>query len=188
MAVPVVDPNNFVPVFDLDREGVSQVTLADGTVKYFQGNYAEQGEIDRIEIVNPGQYKPGVTPTVQLIDDNGDNISHSGAVFRVTVSSKGHVLSIVCPRDAEGSGFTGPVVKAKLVAPAADTIVAGEIVVSVKSGQFLDITQSEADKINENAQAGFNAFNARTRPGIQQQLASTTDEKGQLVGMQPPSK
>ena len=188
MAAVERDPNDWTPTFELERDGVTQVVLSDGTIKFFEGNYAEMGEVDRVEIFNPGQYKPGVTPTVQLIDDNGDNISHNGAVFHVLVSSKGNVIDVTCPHDAQGSGFTPPNVRAKFVAPASDTIEPAELVVVIKGGQFLDITQSEADAMNTRKRQGFDQFNARTRPSIQGQIAGVTDAEGRLLGIQPPPK
>ena len=186
MAVVERDPNDWTPTFDVERDGVTQVVLSDGTIKFFEGNYAERGQVDRVEIFNPGQYKPGVTPTVQLVDDNGDNISHNGAVFHVLVSSKGQVIEVTCPRGKAGSGFTPPIVQAKLVAPASDTIEAAEIAVSIRSGQFLDITQSEADAMNTTKRQGFDEFNARTRASIQNQIAGVTDAEGRVLGIQPP--
>ena len=61
--MPVVDPNNWVPQYDAreDQETITPITQADGSVRYFQGNYDEVGEIDRViieELVSMLQVSP----------------------------------------------------------------------------------------------------------------------------------
>ena len=94
--MPVVDPNNWVPQYDAreDQETITPITQPDGSVRYFQGNYDEVGEIDRVIIEEPGKYAAGVTPRVRLVDENGDEIAANGAAFRLMMSARGEILRL----------------------------------------------------------------------------------------------
>ena len=182
------DRNDWVPKFDLRQDGatVTQVPQSDGTIKYFQGNYDEKGELDRVRVNSPGIYK--AIPTVQLKDANGDDVSHRGAAFRVVLNTKGQVLDVEIPIGMDGSGFddeaNNGILKAVLTtANAADTVEAADCDAIIKTGQWMDITQSEADVINKRAQDGFHHINGTVKRSLQNQKLGTVDADGNVTGL-----
>ena len=52
-----------------------------------------------------GKYKKGVTPRAQIVDANGDDVDHAGAVFRVIMKNES-VLRVLLPEGHIGSGFS----------------------------------------------------------------------------------
>lgn len=185
------DRNDWVPKFDLRQDSgtVTQVPQADGTIKYFLGNYDEKGELDRVRINSPGKYKS--VPTVQLVDANGDDVNHRGAHFIVRLKSTGEVASVDIPIGKDGSGFDDEVangiLKAKLTtADPKDTVVEADCDAIIKTGSWLDIDASEADARNKRASDGFTADSAVLKQSIQNQLVGVNDFTGSPSGIAPP--
>ncbi len=180
-----VDENLWVPQFDPRKEGdiITPVTQADNSVRYFLGNYDEAGEIDRVRVTEHGKYKN--PPGVQMVDENGDDIAgNGGAVFQVLLNKKGGVLSVKCPRDKEGSGFTKDLYAARFVEKnAGDEIEAGSLEVAIKSGQWLDnYTAKDVDDHNSRITTHQNAEVRNATPQTQGQIIGTTDASGQPGG------
>ena len=182
------DRNDWVPKFDIRQDGgtVTQVPQSDGTIKYFLGNYDEKGQLDRVRVNSSGKYKS--IPTVQLVDANGDNVNHRGAEFRVVLNTKGQVMDVEIPIGKSGAGFDdevgGGILKAVLsTTEAADTVEAADCDAIIRTGQWLDIDQSEADRINKRAMDGFNSNKATLKASIQNQKVGTTDAVGKVTGL-----
>lgn len=177
-----VDPNNWVPQFDerQEQDTITPVTQPDGSIRYFLGNYEEAGGVDRVRILDPGKYARNVVPRVQLVDENGADLDHRGALFHVTMKN-GEVYQITCPIGHDGSGFASDAtIAAKLVVEnAQDQLRAGAIEVVIKSGQWLEgITASEVDRHNENARAKFGMHLRQTKPKMQNVIPGVADERG----------
>ena len=180
--MPVVDPNNWVPQYDAreDQETITPITQADGSVRYFQGNYDEVGEIDRVIIEEPGKYAGGVTPRVRLVDENGDEIAPNGAAFRLMMSARGEILEVETGgRGAEGRDFTDDMDIEFVVENASDCLVPGKARAVIKRGQWMDhLSASDVDRINAHARAYFEEDKRKTARMSENIRVGTTDYKG----------
>lgn len=180
--MPVVDPNNWVPQYDAreDQETITPITQPDGSVRYFQGNYDEVGEIDRVIIEDPGKYAAGVTPRVRLVDENGDEIAPNGAAFRLMMSSRGEILEVETGgRGAEGRDFTDDMDIEFVVENAADCLVPAKARAVIKRGQWMDhLSASDVDRINARARAYFEEDKRKTARMNENIRVGTTDFKG----------
>lgn len=180
--MPVVDPNNWVPQYDAreDQETITPITQADGSVRYFQGNYDEIGEIDRVIIEEPGKYAQGVTPRVRLVDENGDEIAANGAAFRLMMSARGEILEVETGgRGAEGRDFTDDMDIEFVVENASDCLVPGKARAVIKRGQWMDhLSASDVDRINAHARAYFEEDKRKTARMSENIRVGTTDYKG----------
>tara|TARA_B100000131_G_scaffold262972_1_gene259595 strand:- start:266 stop:829 length:564 start_codon:yes stop_codon:yes gene_type:complete len=180
------DRNDWVPKFDLKKDGhtITQVPQSDGTIKYFQGNYDEKGEIDRVRINSPGKYLK--TPTAQIKDSNGDNVDHRGAIFQVTLDKHGGVYQVHIPIGGSGSGFddeSQEQLKLELTTEtASDTVEKADVDVILKTGQWVDIDASEADRVNKLVTDEVRENSAATRRGLRNQLLSVANAAGEVEG------
>tara|TARA_B100000035_G_C20826819_1_gene476829 strand:+ start:108 stop:695 length:588 start_codon:yes stop_codon:yes gene_type:complete len=176
-----VDPNNWKPQFN-EREEQSTITpvpQTDGSIRYFLGNYDLLGTIDRIGMDEAGKYKKGVTPRAQIVDANGDDVDHAGAVFRVIMKNES-VLRVLLPEGHIGSGFSEetPLFLEFRTENAADTYRPAKARVILNSGQWVEMTASEVDEHNKRQASAHAAAVRESKPGIQNVLAGRADERG----------
>ena len=180
------DRNDWVPKFDLKTDGhtITQVPQSDGTIKYFQGNYDEKGEIDRVRVNSPGKYLK--TPTAQIKDRNGDDVDHRGALFQVTLDKHGGIYDVHIPIGKAGSGFddeSNKEYKLELTtANASDTVEKADVDVILKTGQWVDVDQSEADRVNKLATDEVRAAVAMAKPALHNQKLSVANATGNVEG------
>jgi len=170
-----VDANNWKPVLN-EREEQSIITpipQSNGTIRYFQGNPDIIGTIDTVRVTEPGKYKKGVTPRVQLVDAEGNDIDHNGAAFRVIIDSKGNLTDVEMGMAADGSGFTGDMDIKFVVDDPADCYVQPVAKALVNTGEWMDnMTADEVEKHNARIRENFEAY---VRSGVQR-------TKGQMLG------
>tara|TARA_B100000945_G_scaffold182965_1_gene146699 strand:+ start:290 stop:853 length:564 start_codon:yes stop_codon:yes gene_type:complete len=180
------DRNDWVPKFDLKKDGhtITQVPQSDGTIKYFQGNYDEKGEIDRVRVNSPGKYLK--TPTAQIKDSNGDDVDHRGAIFQVTLDKYGGVYDILIPIGGSGAGFddeSQEQLKLELTtATASDTIEKADVDVILKTGQWLDIDASESDRVNKLATDEVRTAVATGKSVLHNQKLNVANAAGEVEG------
>ena len=133
---------------------------------------------DRYDSANLAGYSPG-------FNFSGDR-KVAGSLYPVLDQVTGEFVEI--PIGKAGSGFNdevdGGVLKAVLsTADPADTVEAADCDAIIRTGQWLDIDQSEADRINKRAMDGFNANKRTLKAALQNQKVGTTDAKGKVTGL-----
>ena len=175
------------PRFDerQSQDTITSVPQSDGTIKYYLGNYDERGAVMTCRVMDGGLYKAGIIPTVQLIDDNGDDISNGGAEFNVIMSSKGECLEVTPKEGKLGTGLTpgaGGFIKAKLVTAAENVTAPAVVEVCVREGQWLDIPASEVQAHNEKVKEQWNSETSKLSADTNFQLPAATNKFGKIEG------
>lgn len=148
---------------------ITRVPQPDGTIKYYQGNYARFGCIDNIVIVERGKYKKGVKPRVVLREENGDVIpDNAGAKFVLLMDSQNSVHTIKTAQGYEGTGFTPdrPVTVTLEVDDPKDAYIPFEGY-AVAAGQFIEgMTESQCVALNAELQKNFENRLRTTNPKL----------------------
>tara|TARA_Y100001970_G_scaffold272942_1_gene370363 strand:+ start:19853 stop:20404 length:552 start_codon:yes stop_codon:yes gene_type:complete len=165
-----------------EQDTITAVPQDDGTIKYWLGNYDGRGEVTAVRILDGGLYETGVTPTVQLVDDNGDDISNGGAEFAVIMNTKGECISVYPKEGGLGSGLVGPVIKAKLVTAAENVVSPAELEVCIRDGQWVDIPASEVETHNRQARDKWTNETAKLSSQTNFQVLGVTDKFGKVEG------
>ena len=175
------------PRFDerQSQDTITPVPQSDGTIKYYLGNYDERGSVMTCRVMDGGLYATGITPTVQLIDDNGDDISNGGAEFNVIMNSKGELLEVTPKHGKLGTGLTPNAqgfIKAKLVTAAENVTSPAVIEVCVREGQWLDQPASEVEAHNAKVRKQWEAETGKLSPKTNYQMPAAANKFGKIEG------
>ena len=175
------------PRFDerQSQDTFTPVPQSDGTIKYYLGNYDQRGSVMTCRVMDGGLYKAGITPTVQLIDDNGDDISNGGAEFTVIMNSKGECKEVYPKEGKIGSGLTPGAdgfIKAKLVTAAENVTSPAVIEVCVREGQWVDQPASEVEAHNAKVKKQWEAETGKLSSANNFQLPSAANKFGKIEG------
>ena len=181
-----VDANNWKPVLN-EREDQGIITpmpQSDGSIRYFQGNPDNVGSIDTVRVFEPGKFKKGVMPTVQLIDSEGNDIDHNGASFRVIIDSKGNLTDVEMGMAANGSGFTEDM-DIKFVTPnPGDCFVKPSAKALVNTGEWMDnMTADQVEEHNANIRKQHAASTRTGREKNQGTIVGATDYNGKAESL-----
>ena len=167
------------------QDTITPIPQSDGTIKYYLGNYDERGAVMTCRVMDSGLYAAGITPTVQLIDDNGDDISNGGAEFNVVMSTKGELLEVTPKHGKLGSGLTPNAqgfIKAKLVTAAENVTSPAVVEVCVREGQWMDIPASEVESHNAKVKSQWESESAKLNSKTNFQLPAASNKFGKIEG------
>ena len=181
-----VDANNWKPQL-VEREEQAFITAVpqrDGTIKYFQGNPDVLGTIDTVRVLEPGKYRKGVVPKVQLIDADGNDIpNNNGASFRVIITTKGDLIDVEMGMGGDGSGFTSDMDIRFVVDDPKDCYKPAVARALINTGEWIEnMTADQVDAHNAHLRAQHEVLIRRGLEKNRGVMTGSVDYKGKKEG------